>query len=255
MQEITYARAVPGDEPAIKSLLALCELPYEDITAFLSNFVIGRRDDQIVGVIGLEVCGRDALVRSMAVAPDFRGRGIARALNTRIFALARLLKVKELYLLTITAAQYAGRLGFQKIERKDAPESIQATGEFKLLCPQTAVCMVKRIDRLAQYYPGDILTLKDDVPGARMWGVSLDKTLLTYFECQPNCRFEKHSHPSEQITLVLKGELLFDLDGEMIRVKEGEVIAIPSNIPHAAFTESKAARACDAWSPVMPQYV
>lgn len=145
MQEITYSRALPGDESAIKSLLKACELPYEDITAFLPNFVVGRSDGQIVGVIGLEVYGRAALARSMAVAGEFRGRGIARELNTRIFALARLLGVKELYLLTTTAADYAARLGFQKINRNDAPESIQATGEFKSLCPQTAVCMVKRI--------------------------------------------------------------------------------------------------------------
>jgi N-acetylglutamate synthase-like GNAT family acetyltransferase len=170
MQEIKYSRAIPGDEAAIKTLLAACELPYLDITPFLSNFVLARSDGAIVGVIGLEVYGRAALVRSMAVIPDFRRKGIAGALNKRILALGQLLGVQEVYLLTLTAADYASGLGFQKISRDDVPESIQATGEFKSLCPQTAVCMLKRIDREAQYYPGDILTLKDEVPGAKMWG-------------------------------------------------------------------------------------
>ena len=87
-----------------------------------------------------------------------------------------------------------------------------------------------------------------------MWGVALEKTLLTYFEVESNSRFEAHSHESEQITMVLEGELFFEVDGEVICVGPGEVIAIPSMEPHAAFTKEISVKAVDAWSPVMEKY-
>jgi quercetin dioxygenase-like cupin family protein len=107
----------------------------------------------------------------------------------------------------------------------------------------------------ASYFPREALLLKPDVPGARVWGVALDKTLLTYFEVEPHCRFERHHHESEQITMVLEGELFFELDAATYCVRQGDVIAIPSNLPHAVFTTDKHVKAVDAWSPVMPQFL
>lgn len=87
-----------------------------------------------------------------------------------------------------------------------------------------------------------------------MWGVALDKVLLTYFEMKPNCKFIYHRHKSEQITMVLSGELFFKLKGRTVCLKKGEVIAIPSNVAHAVYTAHLGVRAIDAWSPVMKQY-
>lgn len=100
----------------------------------------------------------------------------------------------------------------------------------------------------------EALRLRADVAGARMWAVSLHRTMMTYFEVDPNCRFESHSHDSEQITMVLTGELYFEVQGRVRCVQAGEVIAIPSNVPHAVWTESNPVTAVDAWSPVMERY-
>ena len=105
-----------------------------------------------------------------------------------------------------------------------------------------------------RYYPKDKLQLEHDVPGAKMWAVALEKAMLTYFEVEPNSHFEMHEHESEQITLVLKGTLYFEMLDKMVSVKEGEVIAIPSNIKHAVFTKDDFVRAVDAWSPVREEY-
>ncbi len=77
----------------------------------------------------------------------------------------------------------------------------------------------------------------------------------TYFEVTPNSRFEKHTHKSEQITMVLKGELFVEVENKTIKLKEVDVISLPSMIPHAAFTTELGANAVDAWSPVMEKYV
>lgn len=111
-----------------------------------------------------------------------------------------------------------------------------------------------KMETKAHYYSKGDLTLRAAVKGAKMWGVALEKTLLTYFEIEPNSKFDMHSHDSEQITLILEGELFFNVYGETVCVKEGEVIALPSNVLHGAFTKDKPVKAVDAWSPVMDKY-
>jgi len=110
------------------------------------------------------------------------------------------------------------------------------------------------MNKKAQYYPKEKLNLKTVVDGAQMWGVALEKTLLTYFEVEPDSEFAMHRHESEQITLVLEGELFFKVDGREVRVQQGEVIALPANVEHGAFTKEKPVKAVDAWSPVMEKY-
>ena len=43
-----------------------------------------------------------------------------------------------------------------------------------------------------------------------------------------------HAHDSEQMTYILQGALRFLVEGEEIIVREGEVLHIPSRIPHQA---------------------
>lgn len=93
------------------------------------------------------------------------------------------------------------------------------------------------------------LPLKPDVPGARMWAVGMKKAMLTYFDLEPNTVFPEHSHEAEQITLVLEGELTFVYDGKEVTLKSGDVIAIPSNAVHSAYTGDLPCKAVDAWSP------
>jgi quercetin dioxygenase-like cupin family protein len=43
-----------------------------------------------------------------------------------------------------------------------------------------------------------------------------------------------HQHESEQLSYVLEGALKFDLEGKEVVVRPGEVLRIPSNVPHSA---------------------
>ena len=254
MKDITVIFADAKDEAAIKNLLLEAGLPHEDISNHLHHFLVAKSNETLIGVIGLEVLGEFGLLRSLAVAPSHQGKGIGKMLYERILAYAHRQGIKELYLLTTTAEELASRFGFSKVERNDTPKPIQATEEFYSICPSTAACMVKMLDKEAQYYPKEILRLQPDVPGAKMWGIALKKAMLTYFEVQPNSRFEKHSHESEQITLVLEGELFFEVAERTVCVKEGEVMAIPSGVPHAVVTQDRSVKAIDAWSSVMEKY-
>jgi amino-acid N-acetyltransferase len=255
MESITYSFATPADKNQIRQLLSECGLPTVYIARHLKSFMVARGAKKLVGVIGLEVYGREGLLRSLCVEPAYRGRGIARGLNARILAYAHLRRIDTLYLFTVKAVRFSAKLGFKKVDKKRIPKTIQTTWQFRSFHPYPVVCMMKKISDEAHYYPRETLSLKADVPGAEMWGVSLDQTMLTYFEVKPCSRFSKHSHKSEQITLVLKGELFFRVNNRILCVKEGEVIAIPSHVPHSVYTQNKPVKAIDAWSPVMRQYI
>lgn len=254
MEKISYTYAESENLDKIVRLLSECELPHQDVANHLSHFVVAKKDGKLIGVIGLEVLDTIGLVRSLAVSATFRGKGIAKALYSRIEAYAHLKGLKELHLLTLTAEGFFSKFGFNKIERNHVPAVIQTTEEFRSLCPATAICMVKNIENEPHYYSREILRLNADVPGAAMWAVALKNTMFTYFEIAPNSRFEVHRHESEQITMVLEGKLFFESGDKVIAVGKGEVIALPSNIPHAAYTTDKAVKAVDAWSPVRDKY-
>jgi quercetin dioxygenase-like cupin family protein len=51
---------------------------------------------------------------------------------------------------------------------------------------------------------------------------------------QKGARVPLHSHHNEQVTYILEGALLFYIDNQEITVSAGEVLCIPSNMPHEA---------------------
>jgi amino-acid N-acetyltransferase len=130
----------------VQQLLAACELPYQDITpAHLEHFVGERNGQALVGVVGLELCGDSALLRSLAVSEQYRGRGIGSALTRSAEGHARSRGVKALYLLTTTAEGFFAGQGYEGIDRTAVPATVQETAEFQTLCPASAACMVKRL--------------------------------------------------------------------------------------------------------------
>ena len=250
-----FGFARPSDRKAIQTLLRGAGLPFSDIGEHLKDALVARRAGRIVGCVALELYGPDALIRSLTVQSGHRRRGLGTALYQHIAAHAHASGGDRLFLLTTTAQRFFRRLGYASVDRRSVPAAVRSSREFAGLCPLTAVCMTRRITGEIRYFPKAALRLYPDVPGSRMWAVNLKKAMMTYFEVGPHRRFSAHRHASEQITLVLEGELFFAIGKrKTVCLRPGDAIAVPSNIPHAVFTRSRPARAVDAWSPVMAKY-
>src|SRR4026209_1038051 len=74
-----------------------------------------------------------------------------------------------------------------------------------------------------------------DMPERRL--ITGDRMMLAQVYLQKGCIVPRHSHENEQLTYILEGALYFWIgeDGsEEITVHAGEVLLIPSNIPHMA---------------------
>ena len=137
----TLRPARDEDLGAVEQLLTASGLPVDGVADALCTFIVAESDERIVGVVGLEVCCEHALLRSTAVAPEWRDRGLGRQLVERIIAEAEARNISALYLLTTTAERYFPTFGFVKTTRDAVPEPVRRTGEFVGSCPASATVM------------------------------------------------------------------------------------------------------------------
>jgi quercetin dioxygenase-like cupin family protein len=61
-----------------------------------------------------------------------------------------------------------------------------------------------------------------------------DKAMVAQVFLAKGAVVPEHHHESEQITYILEGALEFHLEGKSIVVGKGQVLRIPSNVPHMA---------------------
>jgi amino-acid N-acetyltransferase len=127
--------------PEIYTLLDECALRKKGLARLLSTTLVARDGNQIVGSSALEMYEEFALLRSVAVKPSFRGRGLARRLTRAALDLAKQHQVRRVYLLTETAGAFFPKLGFKFIPRSEVPEKLQRSVEFTTLCPDTCKAM------------------------------------------------------------------------------------------------------------------
>lgn len=129
---------------AAVALLRAAELPTEDLTAaHCEHFFYTGTPDAPSGMVGLELFGDVALLRSLVVAADRRGHGEGSALLDHAETFARAQGVRVLFLLTTTAEPFFLKHGFARASREDAPAAIRATREFAGICPASSAFMTR----------------------------------------------------------------------------------------------------------------
>ena len=64
----------------------------------------------------------------------------------------------------------------------------------------------------------------------------------------------EHDHESEQVTCVMSGLLTFEIGGEAIIVGPGDVLVIPSRVPHKA-TATEDTFEMDLFSPIRQDWL
>jgi amino-acid N-acetyltransferase len=142
---LTLRSAAAADAPAVHALLERSGLPTSDLSTARPEFVVAECDGQIIGIGALERCGKAALLRSVAVEPQWRGSGVGRLIVDELERRARAAGVAELVLLTLTARDFFTRLGYDAKPREQVPRAVLDSAEFRSLCPASAACMAKSL--------------------------------------------------------------------------------------------------------------
>ncbi len=132
--------------PAVRALLEACGLDASDVDGGPGQrLLVAREGGAVVGCVGLEPVGDAGLLRSLAVAPEWRRRGTARALQEAAVGLARALGIRTLYIRTATIRDRALRDGFEDVPLAEVPEAIRAGRQFQGACPASAASMRLRL--------------------------------------------------------------------------------------------------------------
>ena len=95
---------------------------------------------------------------------------------------------------------------------------------------------------------------KELLPGIlakTFWGQEM---LAAVVDLDPNTELPIHSHPHEQLGIVLEGQIQFDIDGQIQILQPGDVYLIPGGVEHGALTFDQPAKVMDVFSPVREEY-
>ena len=137
MEQIAYSQEVGA-------LLVACDLPVADLQDDGEVRFFGfRHERELLGVIGIEVCGDFGLLRSLAISAAHRSNGLGQKLVAFSEEWATRANLKALYLLTTTADSFFERFGYERLSRSEAPSTITATPQFSGLCPGSSIFMGK----------------------------------------------------------------------------------------------------------------
>jgi amino-acid N-acetyltransferase len=147
-QAVTIGTFSAEDKHEVLNLLSGAQLPIEDLSnQKMKDFLVAKGPaDDIIGVAGVELYPEKGLLRSLAVAPAYRGKGLGCRLTREMESFARQKGIQTLYLLTTTAADFFLKLGYEVMQRHKVPPPVQQADEFKSVCPVSAVCLFKALD-------------------------------------------------------------------------------------------------------------
>ena len=137
--------AKPEDLEEVRDLLKSANLPFEDIENGIGHFLLAKNDEHLIGCVGLQLCGHDALLRSLAVSTNERNHGLGKILMQEILEYASRLNLRNIYLFTKTKESFFEKHGFINANRSEAPHEIRETSQYSSICPSTAIFMWKQL--------------------------------------------------------------------------------------------------------------
>jgi quercetin dioxygenase-like cupin family protein len=83
------------------------------------------------------------------------------------------------------------------------------------------------------------------------WG---ERIMLSFVDLAPGSIIPGHSHPHEQMGILLSGKFELTIGEESRLLKEGDAYLIPSNVEHSVRALESPARALDIFSPPREDY-
>ena len=130
MPTLTTTDGRVQDLPDIRALLHATGLA-ADVDHLVTGFLVAREAGRVVACAALEEYDGAGLLRSVAVDPSHRGRGLAQSLVSGLIQRARAHGLTAVYLLTDTAAGYFVRHGFRTITRAQVRPAVLASEQFR----------------------------------------------------------------------------------------------------------------------------
>jgi N-acetylglutamate synthase-like GNAT family acetyltransferase len=136
----------PFERDGLAAALGRAGLPTEDVRdagPLFWRFL--TMDDMPTGFGGLELHGRDALLRSLVILPPLRRQHVGAAIVRLLETEARGHGARALWLATDSAGLFFERLGYSALPAHDVPRAIRESAQFRSVTGPAAIAMTKRL--------------------------------------------------------------------------------------------------------------
>jgi quercetin dioxygenase-like cupin family protein len=90
--------------------------------------------------------------------------------------------------------------------------------------------------------------------GATAQALFGEQAMLNLVELEPNARVPRHSHPHEQLGVVLRGELTLEADDGKHVLGPMDAYTLPGDVEHEALAGPEGALVLDVFQPIREDY-
>jgi quercetin dioxygenase-like cupin family protein len=108
---------------------------------------------------------------------------------------------------------------------------------------------------MSAYFPTPDECAKHTIfPGVNITTCACEKMMMSYVELQPGAIVSEHSHPHEQVGMILEGRARFYIGGEEKVLGQGDFYRIPGNVKHRVVALEEIVKVLDIFHPIREDY-
>jgi len=108
---------------------------------------------------------------------------------------------------------------------------------------------------MSHYFPtSDELGRHTIFPGVHIRTAAAERMMLSLVDLEPHSVVAEHSHPHEQVGMVVRGRAVFHIGGEQRTLGPGDMYRIPGGVPHKVVVLDEPVQALDVFAPVREEY-
>jgi quercetin dioxygenase-like cupin family protein len=108
---------------------------------------------------------------------------------------------------------------------------------------------------MSLYFPvTDECSQRTIFTGVTIQTCSADKMMLSLATLLPRSIVEEHSHPHEQVGMVVQGRAIFFIGDEQKTLGPGDMYRIPGNVKHRVVALEETVKALDIFYPIREDY-
>ena len=108
---------------------------------------------------------------------------------------------------------------------------------------------------MSHYFPtGEECGHHTIFPGVHIKTCAAEKMMLSVVDLEPHAVVEEHTHPHEQVGMVLAGRATFFIGTEQKTLAAGDLYRIPGNVRHRVVVLNEPVKALDIFCPIREEY-
>jgi quercetin dioxygenase-like cupin family protein len=108
---------------------------------------------------------------------------------------------------------------------------------------------------MSYYFPASNECARHTIfPGVHIRTCAAEKMMTSIVDLEPHSVVEEHSHPHEQVGMLLEGKAIFFIGGEEKMLQAGDLYRIPGNVRHKVVVLEEPVKAIDIFYPVREEY-